>query len=109
MTIPVHNIFAHLPSQLPTELFQTLAGNQHIKIERIVSLGHSSEPNFWYDQPEDEWVILLQGHAQLQFAKDHSIITLKAGDYLWIPAHEKHRVEWTDPAMTSIWLAIHMR
>lgn len=102
------NIFTELPPQLPDELFQTLAENRHVKIERILSQGQSSPSDFWYDQPHAEWVVLLQGQARLQFAQDRTIITLTAGDYLFIPAHQKHRVDWTDPATTSIWLAIHL-
>lgn len=108
MNSRMRNIFAEIPAQLPAELFQTLAENQHIKIERILSKGQASPTDFWYDQPQDEWVILLQGQARLQFAQDRTIITLTAGDYLFIPAHEKHRVDWTDPATISIWLAIHL-
>jgi cupin 2 domain-containing protein len=102
------NLFDNLPSQLPNELFQTLLENHHVKIERIISRGHASLQDQWYDQSQDEWVILLQGQARLQFATDRAIITLKAGDYLFIPAHEKHRVEWTDPTCENIWLAIHL-
>ena len=102
------NIFTELPTQLSAELFQTLIENSLVKIERILSQGQASSPDFWYDQPQDEWVILLQGQARLQFAKDRTIITLTAGDYLFIPAHEKHRVDWTDSTITSIWLAIHL-
>jgi cupin 2 domain-containing protein len=102
------NIFAEIPVQFSTELFQTLAENPHVKIERILSQGQASAPDFWYTQAHAEWVILLQGQARLQFAKDSTIIMLTAGDYLFIPAHEKHRVDWTDPSTTSIWLAIHL-
>lgn len=102
------NIFDQVPAHLPDELFQTLAENRHVKIERILSKGQASLPDFWYDQPQDEWIILLQGQARLQFAKDRTIITLTAGDYLFIPAHEQHRVDWTDPATISLWLAIHL-
>lgn len=108
MNSRLKNIFTELPALIPTELFQTLAQNQHIKIERILSTGQASPADFWYDQPHAEWVILLQGQARLQFAQDRTIITLAAGDYLFIPAHEKHRVDWTDPATISIWLAIHL-
>jgi cupin 2 domain-containing protein len=89
-------------------LFQTLTQNQHVKIERIISKGQASPADFWYDQTYSEWVLLLQGQARLQFAQESTIITLKAGDYLLIPAHEKHRVDWTDPASENIWLAIHL-
>jgi cupin 2 domain-containing protein len=104
----IKNIFTEIPAQLPSELFETLAQNPQVKIERILSKGQASPLDFWYDQPQAEWVMLLQGHARLQFAEDRTIITLTVGDYLFIPAHKKHRVDWTDPAMTSIWLAIHL-
>jgi cupin 2 domain-containing protein len=102
------NIFADLPESIPAEIFETLIENQHTKIERIISKGQASPLDFWYDQPQDEWVMLLVGQARLQFAKDRTIITLTAGDYLFIPAHEKHRVDWTDPTTECIWLAIHL-
>ena len=103
----INNLFSDIPKQYPDELFQTLLQNSHLTLERIISKGHFTASNQWYNQDSDEWVILLQGQARLQFAKDLSIITLNAGDYLLIPAHEKHRVDWTDPTVTSIWLALH--
>lgn len=106
--IPVSNFFTALPDSVPTELFETLAQNSHIKIERIISTGQVSPVDFWYDQPYSEWVILLQGQAKLQFASERTMIILTAGDYLLIPAHEKHRVEWTDPTQVNLWLAIHL-
>jgi cupin 2 domain-containing protein len=102
------NIFTEIPTQLPNELFETLTQNSQVKIERIISKGHASPVDVWYDQPQAEWVILLKGNAKLQFAKDRTIITLTTGDYLFIPAHEKHRVDWTDPNCDNIWLAIHL-
>lgn len=76
-------------------------------IERIISKGHSTPEGEWYDQDQDEWVLLLQGKAVLSF-EDNSTINLASGDYLYIPAHERHRVEWTDPNGDCIWLAIHI-
>ena len=108
MTRHLNNIFTDLPVTVPIELFETLAQSQHVKIERIISKGQASPVDFWYDQTCSEWVILLQGRARLQFASDRTIITLTAGDYLLIPAHEKHRVDWTDPDIECIWLAIHL-
>ena len=96
---------AGLPAHLPEELIQTLLSTPHLRIERIVSQGHASPPEFWYDQTEDEWVLLMQGAARLRL--DDEIIELKPGDFLNIPAHRKHRVEWTSPDELTIWLAIH--
>ncbi len=103
----INNLFSDIPAQHSDELFQTLLQNSHLTLERIISKGHFTASNKWYNQDSDEWVVLLQGKARLQFAKDLSIITLNVGDYLFIPAHEKHRVDWTDPTITSIWLALH--
>ncbi|HHE64583.1 MAG TPA: cupin domain-containing protein [Bacteroidetes bacterium] len=104
----IENIFSKIPKQVPDELFQTLLSNKQIKIERIISKGHSSAVNNWYDQIQDEWIILLEGQAKLQFENDTALLNLNPGDYLFIPAHSKHRVHWTDPSITTIWLAIHI-
>ena len=104
----IENIFNKIPKQIPDELFQTLLSNKQIKIERIISKGHSSSVNNWYDQIQDEWIILLEGQAKLQFENINTMKFLNPGDYLFIPAHTKHRVHWTDPAITTIWLAIHI-
>ena len=99
------NLFAELPSEFPEELFTTLVAASDVRIERIVSHGHASPPDFWYDQPQDEWVMVLKGAARLRF-EDQSI-ELKPGDFLTIAAHRKHRVEWTTSAEPTVWLAVH--
>jgi len=92
-----------------SEFFQNILCNQTIKIERIISEGHASPPDFWYDQDEYEWVILLKGMAQIRFKSAPEAITLSEGDYLLINPHERHRIEWTDPNQKTIWLAIHFK
>jgi len=77
-----------------------------LRIERIVSRGHSSPPGFWYDQEDNEWVLVLTGRARLRFAADEGLIELGVGDCYEIAAHRKHRVEWTDPDQDTIWLAV---
>ena len=98
------NIYADIPADLPAELFTTLVKSQYVRIERIVSQGHASPEGFWYDQPEHEWVLLLQGSARLHF--EDQTVELKPGDFVNIPAHKKHRVEWTAPDEPTIWLAV---
>ncbi len=99
------NIFT-LPSELPTEeLFESLIETDRLKIERIISTGQTTPPGEWYDQERDEWVMLLQGEAKLAYENDR-IVTLKAGDYLLIRAHQKHRVEYTSSNPPCIWLAV---
>ena len=73
----------------------------------IFSKGHASPENFWYDQAQNEWLIVLKGHARLRFAEEDQAVEMKRGDYINIPAHCKHRVEWTDPNEETIWLAVH--
>ena len=101
----VSNLFRDLPAELPAELIETLAEAYRIRIERIVSHGHASPEGIWYDQDQHEWVCVLKGAARLRF-EDHSI-EMKPGDFINIPAHKKHRVEWTTPNEPTIWLAVH--
>ena len=105
MQVMPNNVLADLPDDLPHELIETLAESQHVRIERIVSRGHASPEDFWYDQQQHEWVLVLQGAARLQF-EDHTL-ELRAGDFVNIPAHKKHRLEWTTPDEPTIWLAVH--
>lgn len=98
------NLLAQIPASLPQELLQTLLERPGLRIERIVSQGHASPPDFWYDQEEHEWVLLLQGAARVQF--EDRTVELSPGDYIHIPAHQRHRVAWTTPDEATIWLAI---
>ena len=99
-----NNLFDNLPTSIPNELIQVIAGNHHVRIERIVSHGHVSPDGFWYHQDENEWVIVLKGAARLRF--DDRSVDLKPGDFVNIPAHKKHRVEWTTSDEPTIWLAV---
>lgn len=100
------NLFAHIAAELPQELTNCLLSAGGVRIERIVSHGHASPPGFWYDQDTNEWVLVVQGAAKLSF-DDGETLELKAGDSVLIPAHRRHRVEWTDPAQATVWLAVH--
>jgi cupin 2 domain-containing protein len=98
------NLFADLPRQMPDELFTTLLEAASVRIERIVSHGHASPDGFWYDQDRHEWVIVLKGAARLRF--EDGMMEMTPGDFINIPAHQKHRVEWTTPEEPTIWLAV---
>ncbi|MCF2907204.1 cupin domain-containing protein [Pseudoalteromonas sp. DL2-H2.2] len=104
----MNNLFSDIPADLSDEVFQTLLSHEQLKIERIVSKGHTSPPQGWYDQDEHEWVLVLQGAGELTF-EDGRVERLSAGDHLNIPAHCKHKVSWTDPEQETIWLAIFYR
>jgi len=100
-----NNIFKTIPDELPEEIFSELLNSRHFRIERIVSRGHCSPKDYWYDQTENEWIIVLQGKAKLLF-EDNRLVELNVGDYLNISAHQKHRIEWTDPTIETVWLAV---
>ncbi|BAZ43377.1 hypothetical protein NIES4102_03770 [Chondrocystis sp. NIES-4102] len=105
MSNQLSNIY-NLPEQLPqTELIETLFNNGVMLIEKIVSTGQVTPPGEWYDQDLDEWLILLQGSGEISY-EDHSRIKLIEGDYLFIPAHQKHRVEYTSTSPPCIWLTL---
>ena len=100
------NIF-DLPALLPNEeSIESLVSAKDISIERIISTGQITPQGECFDLDRDEWVILLQGKATLSY-DDGSQVNLQAGDYLYIPAHRKHRVEYTSVEPPCIWLAIY--
>ena len=100
------NILDNIPSKIPAEIVENLLEHKNIRIERIISKGQFSRPGFWYNQNENEWVILLKGKAKLLFKDKKNGVKLDVGDYINIPSHLKHRVEWTNPDEETIWLAI---
>jgi cupin 2 domain-containing protein len=104
--VTVHNLFDDIPGDLPEELSSEILRTGAFRVERIVSKGQASPPGFWYDQGQDEWVLLVSGSATLLF-EDGRAVDLKAGDYLLIPARCRHRVERTDPGRDTVWLALH--
>lgn len=101
------NVFGSLPTERTQEMIEVLLNSPKVRIERIVSRGHTSPPDFWYEQDEREWVLLLEGAARLQFEAE--LIALEPGDYLDIPAGKRHRVDWTSHETATIWLAIFYR
>ncbi len=106
MTIKQSNIFESIPARLDQEFFDVLAEKDNVKIERIISKGHTSPKTGWYDQQQDEWVIVLKGAAIIEFA-DGQEFHLAVGSHLNIPAHTRHKVKWTQADMETVWLAIH--
>jgi cupin 2 domain-containing protein len=98
------NLFENIPQFAPKELVAELLSAEGVRIERIVSFGQKSPGGFWYDQPENEWVLLLEGSAQLRF--ENRLVDLAPGDYLNIPAGTRHRVEKTSQADRTVWLVV---
>ena len=100
------NIFNDIPQNLDEEVFEQIVNSDHVKIERIISKGHHSSESGWYDQEQNEWVIVFKGEAILSFENSDDV-RLNAGDYINIAAFKKHKVSWTLPNAETIWLAIH--
>ncbi len=109
MQLEVNNIFRELPVTLREEFLQTLAESGFVRVERIVSDGHASPPGEWYDQKQDEWVLLVSGEATLLFEKNATLLTMLPGDHVMIPAGFRHRVERTDMTQKTVWLAVHFK
>ena len=103
----IGNMFADILPKGADEQLTELLRAPGMRIERIVSHGHAGPPGSWYDQDAAEWVLLLRGAAILVFEDDAGPIRLEAGDHVLIPAHARHRVEWSDPDRPTVWLAVH--
>lgn len=101
-----HNIYEALPQDLSQEVFEPLVTGSNILIERIISKAHVTPKGQWYNQPRNEWVMVMQGAAKLEFI-DGKIVELNAGEHINIAAHVKHRVAWTSEQSETIWLAVH--
>jgi cupin 2 domain-containing protein len=109
MTTPppaIASLFNGLPEILDEERFDVLLETPAFRLERIISLGHATPPGEWYDQDRDEWVLLLRGAARLAIAGREQA-RLNPGDAVLLPAHCRHRVEWTAPGQATVWLALH--
>jgi cupin 2 domain-containing protein len=100
--------FFDIPQDLPVnfELFQTVISTDDLSIERIISTGQKTPADLWLEQDKNEWVILLQGTAEMEFEKGLKK-ELSKGDYIFIPKNTKHRVNHTSSDPPCIWLAIH--
>lgn len=100
------NLFDFPSAPLSAEQIDLLLHRDTVRIERILSQGQASPSDFWYDQDEDEFVVLLQGEALLELCNPDEQLRLRPGDHLTIAAHRRHRVAWTHPHQISLWLAI---
>lgn len=103
------NLFADVPDALLSEQFDELLRGGGFRLERIVSWGQATPAGEWLESRDDEWVVLLGGLADLRFADEDTSRPLSTGDYLFIAAGRRHRVEWTAAAEPTIWLALHVQ
>lgn len=102
----VCNLIASIPGQEEEEIFENLVVGRGARVERIVSFGQASPEGFWYDQEQAEFVVVLSGSAKLTVEGRNQDQVLRAGDALYLPAHCRHRVAWTDPTGPTVWLAV---
>lgn len=104
------NIFStdNLPWVVNKEQVETLCSDHNMRIERIISRGQTTPHNHWYNQPENEWVMLLQGKATIEF-ENGEMLHLGSGDYIFLPSKLRHRVAYTSKNPPCIWLAIHFK
>ena len=101
----MNNLLTSLPDHLDYEQVEDLLNQPNVRIERILSKGQTSPETSWYDQDENEWVVVLQGAGDITF-DDGDKVRLQPGDHLNIPAHRRHKVSWTDPDSVTVWLAV---
>jgi cupin 2 domain-containing protein len=84
------------------ERFEALLQCRNLVIERISSSAVIA-PN-QYIQTQDEWVLLVQGTAEIEI--DGKTESLKSGDYFFLPANSPHSVKKVSDG--ALWLAIHL-
>ncbi|MDA4843931.1 cupin domain-containing protein [Hoeflea poritis] len=102
------NLLSDLPEgTAQDEIFDTLAMGPGMRIERIVSTGQVTAEGEWYDQDDDEWVVVIAGAARLKIEGEDDERRLGAGDWIHLPAHCRHRVTWTQESPPTVWLAVH--
>lgn len=106
MASEVRNLLRDLPPAGADESFEALHERAGLRIERIVSRGHVTPSDQWYDQGQDEWVMVLSGAARLEI-EGRDEVAMGPGDAVFLAAHQRHRVAWTAPEEPTIWLAVH--
>lgn len=102
------SLLENIPDLGDEEVLEDLLARAGVRIERIVSHGHASPEGFWYDQDDDEWVVVIDGEAELQIEGEPEPRRLARGDWVHLPAHCRHRVTRTAEGQPTVWLAVHV-
>ncbi len=105
--VKIGSLFADIPERSGAEHFEALLEKSGLRLERIVSHAHATPPGEWLCQDWPEWVVLLRGSAGLSIESQSRVLLLRPGDYVYLPAQVRHRVEWTDSQGETVWLALH--
>lgn len=102
------NITDALPADRQAEeSADILVERGNVRVERIVSTGQTTPEGTWYDQEQDEWVMVASGAARLRIDGEDTDRELSAGDWIWLPTHCRHRVTWSQSSPPTIWIAVH--
>jgi len=102
------NIADTLPANRQVEeLTDILVERGGVRVERIVSTGQATPEGEWYNQEQDEWVMVASGVARLRIDGEDTDREMSAGDWIWLPARCRHRVTWTQVSPPTIWIAFH--
>lgn len=107
-SVQAGSLLTGLPAHpVAQEIFETLLERSGVRIERIVSTGQITPEGEWYDQARDEFVVVVAGEAELRIEGETTDRALQQGDWLFLPAHCRHRVTRTRQDPPTVWLAIH--
>ena len=108
MTLSIGSLFDALPESAEDEIVERLAERSGARVERIVSTGQISPEGFWYDQDQDELVVVVRGAARLEIEGRETPLEMFPGDWVLLPSRCRHRVAWTSPDEPTVWLAVHL-
>lgn len=98
----VRNLFDNAAQPATGERFDVLLEHKNLVIERISSSADIRLTQ--YVQTQDEWVLLVQGAAEIEI--DGKTESLKSGDYVFLPANTPHCVKSVSEG--ALWLAVHL-
>jgi cupin 2 domain-containing protein len=108
-SLPSGSLLENVSTLGDEESFEEILSQSGVRIERIVSHGHASPEGFWYEQNDDEWVVVIDGEAELEIEGEPAPRHLERGDWVHLPARCRHRVARTAEDRPTVWLAVHVR
>jgi cupin 2 domain-containing protein len=98
-----------LPSQPPAEeVTETLLERSGLRIERIVSTGQATPEGQGTIRRATSGCSWSRATPRLRIEGEAHDRELGEGDFVFLPAHCRHRVAWTQREPPTVWLAIHI-